>query len=359
MTYPRGLGGLGDASSDFAAAKTRWESQVGVPYTGNATTAEQLLGELPVLAQIANGSLQAAVDGMHHPDPQVAGIARTYAQRAAQENPQAAAQVLTPEEFHALVGQELNAQPWWRQQRETRVSQALFPILGAGSGVFSGHAGNLSLGFDYPADIYAYDFDFGALTQAAEAFKSAHAGAVTTPGADAIATSQAAPAGAAPAGPPAGWRWNGSNGWWGPDGQFYPGAQTDTPWTGGSGGVSVTTFRQPPPPPSAGSSSPGGGGGGGAASTPPPGASTSTAAPPTAATAVPEGPSSTPVEMPMEAGPVGIPDAQYAGSEDVPVEGAGMTGAAPAEAGMGGLGGLLILGAGVGLLLAGRKKRKR
>jgi hypothetical protein len=86
-----------------------------------------------------------------------------------------------------------------------------------------------------------------------------------------------APPPPAPTGRPAGWRYNGENGWWGPDGLFYKGTATSTPWSDGTKGVSVETFKTPTPPTN---------------STP------TTETPPGTPTATAPAPTSTPVEMP-------------------------------------------------------------
>lgn len=352
--YARGLGNLAGLGDAFGDEKARLESRVGIPYTGTATTVEELQAEGALLVRVANGDVTAFVEAFHHADPFVQRIGADYLRRALDQdvNHQLAA-LLSPADYQALTGHAVTGEPWWRQQREHEVLAALFPILGAGSGIQNGQAWTAS-GFSYPADIYALGFDFGALQQAASAWAERHHDLVTPPTAEAIAvTQQAATAPTTPAGPPAGWRRSPPTtemprgGWYGPDGLFYTG---DAPWADPH-----AAGRSVQPPPDAG--------------LPPGGQSTPPTVPQTTA---PADHSTRPVETPPTLPPAGtqltpgvpVPDyyAPPSNGTDVPLS--APTDVPPMEttnlfAGMGGGTLLLVGGALVGLLLLGRKKGGR
>ena len=261
MTYmPGGLGGLGDAA--FDAAKLALESRTGIPYTGPATTAEQLQAVQQILVRIANGDVSAMVEGLTFPDPFVTKIARDYLQRLIQGED--AAYVLdryhlTPAIYEQVMGHSITTEPRWRWQRENQVLATLFPILGGGRGVILGTDQRVHVYGDPSSPIigpnqsvYDLDYDFAALRAGAEALKASGTIQPTgeaPPSPEAIQRVQQAAAPLTPSGPPSGWRYNGSDGWWGPDGKFYPGDANSTPWSSGQQGVSVETYKQTPPPP--------------------------------------------------------------------------------------------------------------
>ncbi len=257
--------GLGDAAAD---TKGWILSALGVPYTGEATTAEELNAVKMILARIANGDLSAYVEGLSFPDSQIRAIALDYLKRAYESSDTSPIvgknlafwSSIDPGTFQFIVGHALSDEPWWRRRREDQLIGTLFPILGGGSGAGNGFAGNLSWGFRYDAQpIYAIDFDFAALARAAEAWKASHPrDDYTAPTQEAIDRTQT-PTGSS--GPPSGWRattFNGTPGYWAPDGRFYPG---DAPWENYVPGTGYSPASDVPAPSApAPSSSPAGGG---------------------------------------------------------------------------------------------------
>lgn len=347
MTYLAGV--LGDAASDFATAKQYWESRAGIPYTGNATTAEALMASAATMIRIANGDMAATFAALGDVDPAVRTVADAYVRRFFDyQRPQMVAMAIrgdiTPEQWQQYTGRPLNEDPEWRRVRENDVAAALFRILGAGAGSRQGTAGNWGVGFEYVGhNIYDLDFDFEGMVQAAEVFAAAHRSAIVTPGEEAIAQADTGTSAAVPEGTPSGWRFNGSDGWWGPDGRFYAGNADARPWLGGTPGVTVDTFV-PDPQSSGGQPNGNGGTGNGGGNTdidqgadPWDGGGGSTDDPPVGND---DGPPNNPID------------------DDDPI-GAGNNGGGggPLAAGIGGM--PLLLGAGlvVGLLMMKRGKR--
>lgn len=347
-----GLHGLGDAA--FDAAKLDLESRVGIPYTGSATTADQLNAVKAIMTRIANGDRSAWIEGTSYPDPFVQKVAMDYLTRYYQSsdgNPQTASSTrsfwlsVPASLFNAVAGHAISTEPWWRYDREGQVMATLFPILGGGSGVADGYARNLAVGFQYTAqNIYEPDFDFGALAQAAQQWAAQHPVTAPTPEAITRVQQTATERVPQPSGPPAGWNFNGSDGWWGPDGKFYAGDANSTPWSSGQQGVSVETYKQTPPPPPPATS--GGASAGGAEPEPTPTASTPSAPRPSA-----PGPLLTPGVTPYTTPPA----IDYGPTPDATGTDAGTP---VATAGFGG-GAAWLLGLGlVGALFAMKGKRK-
>lgn len=236
MAYPRGLG---DATSDFNDAKAKLEAVTGIPYTGTATDAGTLLTERALLIRIANGDTSAVAEGLGNDDPFVRGIAANYAKQLADYSPQDFQRAvvdgaISPDQYRAITGKELNQQQWWRDGRfQMLVSLIPSPAVDAAGIVHYGSVGGEVLA---SGSLYDYNFDFGSIHQPTSISPR-----------DAGQSLPAAPS--APSGPPSGWRFNGSTGWWGPDGLFYPGTSVSTPWDGNTAGVSVTTYTEKPPAP--------------------------------------------------------------------------------------------------------------
>ena len=253
---------LGDVTSDFAAAKLEWEQRHGIAYTGNATTAEQLQAEEPLLTRIANQDVTAYVEGWHHSDPAVRSIALNYLKHMADYDQAtfrrlAAAGTIDAETYQAVTGNNLVTEYWFREAARNRFTADVYATIGAHN------RGNLWLPIRFegqtdwtvnvtgnyndgrPYEMIANSADPDAMAKVLTWWAGYVASAA--PKTVAVAPPQV-PSAPEPEGPPSGWRYNGVDGWWGPDGLFYPGNASSTPWDGNTQGISITTFTQPPPP---------------------------------------------------------------------------------------------------------------
>lgn len=345
-----GLSGVADeiTKMSFADAKA-WISGaggVGVPYDGTAQTAADIANVWTTLVPIANGDVSAMVANLGNPDPYIARIAAAYLKRTLeQSNPEQIVNQYQIDDatYRQLTGRSLVDESWWRARRESQILAAVFPYMGGRGGVIQGSDQRIHVVYGGPVlgpdqSVYDPNYDFGALALAAKQWADANPGGAPSP--EAVARTQAAAAPPVPSGPPSGWHFNGKDGWWGPDGKFYAGDANATPWSGGTPGVSVDTYKQEPPPPPPVTT--GGAAAGGAEPEPSP------SAPPTPQ---PMMPPSAPLLAPRSVPYTGAPAIDMAPAEDTSVEGA-----APASAGLGGGMGVLlgIVGA---LVMAGKHKR--
>ena len=259
---------LGDAASDFADAKAKWEAVAGIPYTGTARTAEEMLALYQLDIAIANGSQDAILTAILGPDLQMRGIAKTYGDRINFPGPGGHQMSLwvrwaldgkiTPAEYQEITGESLDSNYVYNETRRSQFTAHVYALLGAHNpaGLFlpvrlEGQSdwsvnltGNYNDGRAYQLIANSNDPDAdgkilawwdGYLASQAPKTVATHAPRTDEPPPE-------------PAGPPAGWRYNGVDGWWGPDGLFYAGGADSTPWDGSVQGVSISTWTQPPAP---------------------------------------------------------------------------------------------------------------
>lgn len=264
MSYARGLGE--DGINAVAAARAKLEAHAGIPYTGPATTVEAFLALDALDVRIANNDQSAFIEAATYPDPWMQSIAIAYLTRMSQMSDTIANWIylvktgkITPDLYQRVTGQSIQADQAWQIMRESRATEIIYPILGGGgirgsrpykepellpNGVFND-------GYLYDKSVYDFDFDYADLRKHATEYKNK----VVAEGARLTAISDEARARAAaqaakdqgeqPAGPPSGWRYTGSNSWFGPNGLLYNGDEQATPWTSGDVGYSVN--RLPPP----------------------------------------------------------------------------------------------------------------
>lgn len=250
-----GLGGaVGDSlrrmTFEEAKAALGGAGMVGVPYDGTATTSDGIAVVWETLVPIANGDVSAMLANLANPDPYIARIAFDSLKRAiANANPEqfVTGYHIDGDMFQRLTGRSMYDEPWWRFRRENQILATVFPYMGGRGGVIQGSDHKIHVHYDGPVlgpdqSVYDPNYDFAALAAAAKAWAEANPGDAPTQ--EAIARTQAEATPAAPSGPPAGWHYNGVDGWWGPDGRFYKASADATPWDGSVPGVDVNAENQ-------------------------------------------------------------------------------------------------------------------
>lgn len=258
--YYRRLGAMGDAQSDADAANHPLTVRI---IAGDQTAyLEALRSGVPALVQYAADTIAAQTgwQGGVHQD-----VARGWSANG-HEIFWPFIKSLTPAEYQRVYGVAITNEPWWRQQRAVDVANASF-VPGIGSIVTVNNDGS-TISYAAPelngkfGNAWSLNFDLAALHDAAQIAgeKAADAGRVQKVETDVvhpvidepqIATGKgttSVPASQADAGPPAGWArgtLGGKDGWWGPDGLFYEGAE---PWKDANRhGVSITSVPDVPP----------------------------------------------------------------------------------------------------------------